>query len=326
MNATQRQTYEWVYQTSMPQHAKQAFTEAVATLTFNPYEVLAGTENGKRNTDIYTTVSNLLKEAWPACQQAVQLMLDAESPVEVMVIQNAPVDTDLKNIPTPNDGVRPTSKTFVTEYMMVALAGLMESYLRAPSSEKFPFNLPIHQVAPQAGFEFEEATNRGVGNFPFHNDRVFVESEKVDYHLLYGLRTGAHPTTTNFLRVYDLLEGTDHRALGPLFEKNYRDSKTGVCVAALHGTSSDLENVTASVDLHEGWMEPINAEAEQTLSLLKRQGASPDVTSKAVNILLEEGTIVLSNHKKLLHGRGSFKAGNVGERRWLQRAHLCKLG
>ncbi|MFK7795875.1 MAG: hypothetical protein AB8E82_00370 [Aureispira sp.] len=48
------------------------------------------------------------------------------------------------------------------------------------------------------------------------------------------------------------------------------------------------------------------------------------MASQAASLLLEEGTIVLSDHKKLLHGRGSFKAGNIGERRWLQRAHLCK--
>lgn len=324
MNLPQTKSHEWVHQVSMPQTAKEHFIALVADLDFNPYELLAGTERGQSNTALYAKVAQLLEEAWPEARQTLGLIENKNSPVQVVVIKNAPVDTNLKDIPTPKDGIRPSSKSFVTEYMMVAVAGLIKGYLRAPSAEKFPFNLPIHQVAPQEGFEAEEATNRGVGNFPFHNDRVFIEQELIDYHLLYGLRTGANPTTTNFLRVVDLLNDLDADLLHPLLEKNYKNPNSEVRVAALHGNLDDLEGITSSVDLHEGWMQPVSAEAERALSVLKKQAVAPEVASKAVNILLEEGTMVLSDHKKLLHGRGSFKAGNIGERRWLQRAHLCK--
>ena len=324
MNLPQTKNDEWVHQVSMPQTAKERFIALVSNLDFNPYELLAGTEQGQSNTALYAKVAQLLEEAWPEARQTLGLIEDKDSPVHLVVIKNAPVDTNLNDIPTPNNGVRPSSKSFVTEYMMVAVAGLINGYLRAPSTETFPFNLPIHQVAPQEGFEAEEATNRGVGNFPFHNDRVFIEHELIDYHMLYGLRTGANPTTTNFLRVADLLKGMDTKLLHPLLEKNYKNPNSEVRVAALHGKLDDLEHITSSVDLHEGWMQPVSVEAEQALAQLKQQAVRTDVASQAVNILLEEGTIVLSNHKKLLHGRGSFKAGNIGERRWLQRAHLCK--
>jgi alpha-ketoglutarate-dependent taurine dioxygenase len=184
--------------------------------------------------------------------------------------------------------------------------------------EAFPLDTAFHHVIPQPGHADTPAVNHGAGDFPFHQDRIFLEAQP-EYHFLAGVRVGNDPCSTVFMDGRALLAGLPAEVEDALHGPDYEDPVTGKRVAVLRvGASGSY----LGVDLQPGWMRPLTPEAEAALDHLHRRSAAltaPDVLS----VLSGPGDLVIHDHRRLLHGRERLQpdVGRPENVRWWVRVH-----
>lgn len=248
---------------------------------------------------------------------ALMRFRDPRSDLPLLVIRGIPRKST-QGVPTPSDRRNPPAVDLRTEHFMMMCVALIGLKIRAAAGEPFPFDTAFHHVIPQQEQVETPAVNTGAGDFPFHQDRVFL-SETPLLHLLAGVRLGNDPCPTSFMDSLALLRGLppEHRAT--LRRPEFMDPKTGARVPILrdHGSREYV-----AVDLQPGWMLPTTAAAGHALEFLRERSAKvgpEDVSS----ILIGPGELVIHDHHRLMHGRERFKPdfSRPHHIRWLVRAH-----
>lgn len=259
--------------------------------------------------------------------KALSRLSDPKDPHLLVEVPNLPLD-DLIYIPSPPDGFVPQEKTtFVTELAYMALAQIMKTRIRVGTrEEKHPFNLPFHQVVPQVGYEYE-GSNRGAGDFPLHQDRIFVP-DTPDFLVLCGLREEQDvKVKTHFYPITKLLEGMPDGLIEELRKKQFTDPKNKISepIALLQGDYNSPTFVSR-LDLEKGWIKGMTSEAKKALDHLQQREVQRSVLPGLESIILKPGVVVISDHHRLLHARDAFEThSEIEHRRWVLRSHFLKI-
>ncbi len=222
------------------------------------------------------------------------------------------------DLPTPGDRSNPPGMDTNTEHSIALCAALMDVRIRIADDEKFPFNTPFHHVIPQREHGETPAVNNGAGDFPFHQDRIFLD-EPPDYHLLAGVRVGSDPCATSFMDTRPILVDMPSDIATALRRPEFEEPATGKCVPILR---EGKNGSYLGADLQLGWMIPITDEASRALDYLRQQSSRIAETHIA-SILIGPGELVIHDHRRLMHGRERFKPDfdRPATLRWLIRAH-----
>ena len=220
--------------------------------------------------------------------------------------------------PTPRDRRNPAGMDTKTERSIALCAALMNIRIRIADDEDFPFNTPFHHVVPQRKHVQTPAVNNGAGDFPFHQDRIFLD-EPPDYHLLACVRVGNDPCATSFMDTRPILIDLPPEIAAVLRCREFEDPATAKRVPILRQGKHGLY---LGVDVQPGWMIPITDRASHALDYLRRQSNSI-AESHIATILIRPGELVVHDHRRLMHGRERFKPDfdRPETIRWLIRAH-----
>ena len=220
--------------------------------------------------------------------------------------------------PTPGDRRNPPDMDMNTEHSIALCAALMGVRIRIAEDDNFPFNTPFHHVIPQREHVETPAVNNGAGDFPFHQDRVFLE-EPPDYHLLACVRLGNDPCATSFMDTRPILVDMPSEIAAALRCREFEDPATAKRVPILREGNKCWY---LGVDLQLGWMIPITDRASRALDYLRQQ-SNRIAESHVASILIRPGELVIHDHHRLMHGRERFKPDfdRPETIRWLIRAH-----
>lgn len=253
----------------------------------------------------------------PGLVRALTAFRQRVDDVPILLIRGLP-QKHVGDLPTPDDRRNPESVDERTERVMALCAELLGLRLRAAAGEAFPFDTPFHHVIPQRGHLDTPAVNHGAGDFPFHQDRIFLDAQP-EYHLLAGVRLGNDPCPTAFMDGRALLAGLLPEVEDALRRPDFEDPATGKRVPVLR---TGADGPYLGVDLQPGWMRPICPEAEAALDHLRRRSAelaAPDV----ISVLIGPGDLLIHDHRRLLHGRERFRPdfSRPDDVRWMIRAH-----
>ncbi len=195
----------------------------------------------------------------------------------------------------------------------------MNCYIR--KGEVSPFNNPFNIIQMEKGHENDEATYRSMQRFPLHNDRLFVKKARVDFLVLSGLTPGTSHPNTYVVPIAEILRDMPRNLYEALFyKKAFRDPKSGVTQAGLHGNMHDIRTVTSTLDLAPGWMEPLTDEAALALSWLQEH--EQDFLTDKYAVKIEPGVTIIIAHGKTMHGRDALT--KVDYSRKILRAHMCR--
>jgi len=295
------------------------FADWAARQTINPYK-LDYHPPSKFPTKLISEGVHILNGGRNELARALRCLTDQNNPCLLVELSGLPLD-DLTNIPSPTDGRAPKGKTFVSELACMALAQIMNVRIRVGRGEKPPFNFPFHQVVPQKGHE-DEGSNEGAGYFTLHQDRIFAP-DPPDFLLLYGLREEAE-VPTYFYPLSNLLKVMPEDLYHELFKPHFKDPKdpnSTATIPLLEGSPDNSSNVISRLDLEEGWIEGTTEKARQALAYLQQKDKSRKEFLHLESVLISPGVAVISDHRRLLHGRDGF---NTKYQRWLQRVHLVR--
>ncbi len=248
---------------------------------------------------------------------ALREFRDGTNDAPLIVISGLPFK-EAGGSPTPRDRCNPPGMDMKTEHSIALCAALMDVRIRVAEDESFPFNTPFHHVIPQQEHVETPAVNNGAGDFPFHQDRIFLESPP-DYHLLACVRVGNDPCATSFMDTRPIIVGMPSETAAALSCREFEDPLTAKRVPILR---EGKDGAYLGVDLQPGWMIPITDEALRALEYLRQQSnrvAESDIAS----ILIGPGDLVIHDHHRLMHGRERFKPdfSRPETIRWLIRAH-----
>ena len=248
---------------------------------------------------------------------ALREFRDGVNDAPLIVVSGLPCK-EAGDAPTPRDRRNPPGMDQRTERSIALCAALMEIRIRVAEDESFPFNTPFHHVIPQREHVETPAVNNGAGDFPFHQDRIFLDVPP-DYHLLACVRVGNDPCATSFMDTRPVLADLPAEIAAVLRRREFEDPATGKRVPVLR---EGRRGACLGVDLQPGWMIPVTDEAARALDYL-RQASNRIAEDDIASILIGPGELVIHDHHRLMHGRQRFNPDfdRPETVRWLIRAH-----
>lgn len=244
-----------------------------------------------------------------ACAEALAGFLSADGP-DALLFENLPLDPHLP--PPPADGVRPASKTAVSE---AVIAGLVESHAAILSYTNEKSGAPIHEITPVPG---SEHTVSSTGRVPFacHTDAAFLAPRFAPQGLLlFGLlnQPKAH---TAVLPLDRILEAAPTALIDRLEQPIFRHpapSSFEVAAAVIGPILWRDAALIPRIAVQTHAVQAVNDEAREAILQLR----SLLDTLETERVVLRPGDALLFKNDRVLHGRDAF----VGER-WLQRAYF----
>ncbi len=261
-----------------------------------------------------------IRELCVGLSDALDRFASADADAPILLIRGLPEKT-LGDIATPSDRRNPAQADRRTEANLRLCASMIGASIRAAEGEKFPFDTPFHHVVPQQDHADTPAVNNGAGDFPFHQDRIFLEHTP-HLHMLAGVRLGNDPCPTAFMDTRPILRALPHEMLDALRVREYEDPHTGTLVPILRDAGAG-EYIGA--DLQPGWMLPITERAERALTHLRRLSLE-HAAEDAISVLIGPGDVLIHDHRRLMHGRERFAPDFSNHRnlRWMIRSHAMR--
>jgi hypothetical protein len=259
----------------------------------------------------------------PDLAEAIAAVADPSRDTPLIVVKALPSKLT-GDLPTPSDRRNPDGMDMRTEHAMALCAAMMGASIRVGPDEAFPFNTPFHHVIPQREHADTPAINNGAGDFPFHQDRIFLD-DTPEYHMLAGVRLGNDPCPTAYMDTRPILEGMPSDVAAALRREEFADPISGKRVRILReGRHGDY----LGVDLQPGWIDPLTAEASNALDYLRQCSLWMAQSEHTATVLIGPGDLVVHDHRRLMHGRERFKPDFAQPHtlRWLIRAHAMAQG
>lgn len=259
----------------------------------------------------------------PGLAEAVAVVADPSRDTPLVVVKGLPCKRT-GDVPTPSDRCNPDGMDTRTEHAMSLCAAMMGISIRVGRDEAFPFNTPFHHVIPQREHADTPAINNGAGDFPFHQDRIFLDHTP-EYHLLAGVRLGNDPCPTAYMDTLPILEGMPSDIEVALRREDFAEPASGKRVRILReGAYGEY----LGVDLQPGWIDPATDEAAHALDYLRQCSLRMAQTGVVASVLIGPGDLVIHDHRRLMHGRERFVPDFARPQalRWLIRAHAMTCG
>lgn len=257
----------------------------------------------------------------PGLREALRAFADTPPPARrLLLLRNLP-HKHVDGVASPADRRNPERADTRTEANLRLCAALIGARLRAAAGEAFPFDTPFHHVVPQREHADTPAVNNGAGDFPFHQDRIFLDHPP-QFHLLAGVRLGNDPCPTAYVPAAALLQNIPDTVRKALRAAKYVDPHTGKRVPVLR---DDEDGEYIGVDLQPGWMLPDDEDSAAALDWLRARSQRLS-DSDVCQVLIGPGDLLVHDHRRMLHGRERFTPDFTAPQalRWMIRAHAVR--
>ena len=280
--------------------------------------VLRSTYNSPQDMDFLQSAAEFGRHLPDTLRNSLRQFRYAESPAAVLV-SGYPVEEENLG-PTPAHWNLHSGETTrdLDFWLMVVCAQLGE-----PFGWSFLQNgRIITDVLPIKEKEQEQSGHASLAHQYLHNEDAFHEC-RADYVALTCLRNSGIPTTVSPVTTDGLTAGEVDTLFEPRFEiradlehsAGLGESQSQV-VSALHG---DRERPYSRIDPPFMSALPGDAAAQKALDTL-----FADLESRAVEVSLEPGDVLIVDNYRAVHGRRGFPARYDGADRWLRRTTLTR--
>jgi len=303
-----------VQEIQLPAEVAKRIEEEVGKLEGSPYE----------NADSYIPLLHRAFVAQLPVDVLLQIRTFKEDPKApgALLFRGLPVDHPLPA--TPLDGGRSKEKkTFTSE---AALLGASLLFGEVYGLKQVKQGELVQTVAPVES-KFASQSNEGYGSeLKMHTEMSFHPTFRPHYFMLLCLREDKHKEALTFVsdnrevashltkEEVELLRDPRFTVHGP---ETFRAFWTPVQKPIINGPADRPEIV---LGLHSEVDSP-TAECKAALGRLK------EVIEKNVHgVHLEPGDCLIVDNRKVMHGRGVFRADFDGQDRWLQRVHIRETG
>lgn len=266
----------------------------------------------------------------------------ARGEIVSLTVRGLPGDPVLPS--PPSDGGVPVGKdTFVSEGIALAMAQLlgMPSLVVGEKKEAL-----VHQITPVAGRE-QTQSNEGAVSLMFHQDlapnadlpHIPYAEFMPDWLILSGLQPGANNKTGTYIASLDeALLHVDPEAQQILAEQRFVTNPPDSFVKESGGSAPALPVHPILAVNQEGYTEaafdtssnvrPVDSEDTKALEAIEELNAA--LTEVRKEVVIEPGTAVIFNNRRVVHGRGSIatqdSAPTTTGNRWLQRVYVYDPG
>ena len=238
--------------------------------------------------------------------------------------------------PAPLDGGRPDAKlTFVSEALAIGLAMKLgyPSIILGEKKEQL-----VHQITPVPGQETSQS-NAGQVSLRLHQDLApNPELPRRTYHeamptwlILTGVQRGSGTTPTYIAAIDEAIRRVSPTSLDILRQQRFVTNPPDSFLQAMPDAINNLPTHPILLD-YEGQLEaafdtssdvrPMNgAEDTEAMGAIAELNAALDSVKQEV--VIEPGTAVIFNNRRVVHGRGAVVAEeNTGNKRWIQRVYV----
>jgi len=238
--------------------------------------------------------------------------------------------------PAPLDGGRPDAKlTFVSEALAIGLAMKLgyPSIILGEKKEQL-----VHQITPVPGHETSQS-NAGQVSLRLHQDLApNPELPRRTYHeamptwlILTGVQRGSGTTPTYIAAIDEAIRRVSPTSLDILRQQRFVTNPPDSFLQAMPDAINSLPTHPILLD-YEGQLEaafdtssdvrPMNgAEDTEAMGAIAELNAALDSVKQEV--VIEPGTAVIFNNRRVVHGRGAVVAEeNTGNKRWIQRVYV----
>jgi len=238
--------------------------------------------------------------------------------------------------PAPLNGGRPDAKlTFVSEALAIGLAMKLgyPSIILGEKKEQL-----VHQITPVPGHETSQS-NAGQVSLRLHQDLApNPELPRRTYHeamptwlILTGVQRGSGTTPTYIAAIDEAIRRVSPTSLDILRQQRFVTNPPDSFLQAMPDAINNLPTHPILLD-YEGQLEaafdtssdvrPMNgAEDTEAMGAIAELNAALDSVKQEV--VIEPGTAVIFNNRRVVHGRGAVVAEeNTGNKRWIQRVYV----
>lgn len=229
-----------------------------------------------------------------------------------IVIRNLPLDTTLPQ--TPENGVRPSGKTSVSEGVLLGMVAALGYNPIAYTQEKN--GALVHEIAPVTS-KASSVSSNGVVSFDFHTDGSHLGRRLRPHVLALLCLRDTGKTPTKLARLGDVLERMDEDDILELMQNKFIHTppETFGGMSPIHGPVLYRRDDKIEVAVSTHNVEPKTKRAQAALEAFRRR--TEDCHQQ---VQWSPGDMVIFNNLRCLHARGQI----TGDR-WLQRCYGTEL-
>lgn len=234
------------------------------------------------------------------------------------LISNLPIDSTMITPIHSEDKL--TKTTFISELSLLTI-GYKFGNIITYQEENNSF---IHNVFPASDNATIKSSLGSDSELGMHTEIAFSE-DRPDYLMLYCLKTSQNKVPTLICNMDNITKLISEQSLKSLLEDDFF-----VCQPAsfkgetLYKKLNPIKELATgsykfAFNLNDGMMIPTTARGKIALTEITEYS-----NRKKKPIQIDEGSILIIDNNRMMHGRGSINANFDGHDRWLQRIYVKK--